>query len=638
MPLQRLDDAAGVRGGFRPKARSVGQAETSAAGLSLPNERAAATLRPDAAQSAHAEDEASLPRGKVLRTYKWRQHYGEDEVTEFDEAHFALEGTFAQNSSAGNKEYQDRLRAIHLAREGRPKAEIAKILGRSEKFVAKWWQLTEKELPVPWGVHAYMTKEMGRNSKGVGKTNNAVQADSDPKDTATWWRDVEVKRKFAEEPQIYDEILQNAKWENDTARTRDFASGAYHLRYDRYGNIKWEGHQKAKYTQGTSPAFDKCIQKLFAEYGIADRTSGILLNWYPDGSAYLGSHRHDCWTALFSFGDERILTIDKTPLLMQHGDLCIFGTQRHGVPVMPEITSGRITVVFFFYPDNMQKQKMWQTVSDPETMAPSRPLVAMLRDKQLSADVEREKIVGSEELRALEELGFGRADAEAALRASRFDVERAAEMLLYVGQTGGADPDSLQLSTSPGKTEIEPLSVRTGRFCRARVGGTPTTASSSGSTSGSSSSTSCSVCDAGSRSTTTLSDDEAASVALAMQLEEMEADERQPDPAMIAAQFEEYEERFKMEDAENWNGHGDLMHSTIARDRLTLEGMDKTTIYSVGHGDMFEKDFLRDVAVPFHSHSLRPATDRLPRRALLAPSTFFGVELEGVLPVSRHRF
>lgn len=38
------------------------------------------------------------------------------------------------------------------------------------------------------------------------------------------------------------------------------------------------------------------------EYGLADRTSGILLNWYPDGDSVLGSHRHDCWTALFSFG------------------------------------------------------------------------------------------------------------------------------------------------------------------------------------------------------------------------------------------------------------------------------------------------------------------------------------------------
>lgn len=32
------------------------------------------------------------------------------------------------------------------------------------------------------------------------------------KDTATWWRDVEVKRKFVDDPAIYEEILQNTEW------------------------------------------------------------------------------------------------------------------------------------------------------------------------------------------------------------------------------------------------------------------------------------------------------------------------------------------------------------------------------------------------------------------------------------------
>ena len=32
-----------------------------------------------------------------------------------------------------------------------------------------------------------------------------------------------------------------------------------------------------------------------------------------------------------------------------YGDLCIFGTQRHGVPVMPEVSDGRITLVYIGY-------------------------------------------------------------------------------------------------------------------------------------------------------------------------------------------------------------------------------------------------------------------------------------------------
>jgi hypothetical protein len=38
------------------------------------------------------------------------------------------------------QEYQDRLRTIHLRKEGLDKAQIAAALGRSERFVAKWWQ------------------------------------------------------------------------------------------------------------------------------------------------------------------------------------------------------------------------------------------------------------------------------------------------------------------------------------------------------------------------------------------------------------------------------------------------------------------------------------------------------------------
>ena len=220
-----------------------------------------------------------------------------------------------------------------------------------------------KEIPRPWGVHEYLTKDMGRNSNGVGATNGATMVEDSVQDTATWWRDVEVKRKFADDPVIYEEILQNTEWKASNARTRDFATGAYHLKYDQRGNIRWEGHQNGKYQPGLSPATDKILQKLFVEYGIADRTSGIITNWYPDGQGNLGSHRHDCWTALFSFGHERILTIDNTPLLMQDGDLCIFGTQRHGVPIMPEITEGRITLVVFFYPNDMQKKG--QRVADP---------------------------------------------------------------------------------------------------------------------------------------------------------------------------------------------------------------------------------------------------------------------------------
>lgn len=635
-PAPRLDEAMGVgRRGFRPEAH----------------------------QSRHASSNIDkAPRGTVLRTYRWSQFHGREEVTEFDEAHFAAEGVFQQNSSEGHKEYQDRLRTIHLRKEGRQKADIAQAIGRSERFVAKWWQKDEKEIPRPLGVHAYLTKTMGRNERDVGATNGASMTKDSVSDTATWWRDVEVRRKFVDDPEIYEEILQNTEWKASNARTRDFATGAYHLKYDQRGNIRWEGHQGGKYKQGLSPAMDKGIQKLFAEYGIVDRTSGIITNWYPDGQGNLGSHRHDCWTALFSFGHERILTIDNTPLLMQDGDLVIFGTQRHGVPIMPEITEGRITLVVFFYPDKMQKQGMWQTITDPETMAPSRPLAKMLREHELGTSAQHDE--GNEKaLLSLQQLGFSRGDAEAALLAAGgTDVERAAEFLIMAGRSTDCTGDVLKQDTSNSVFEntscnhlcveqvtikpVEQTSRRPGRFHRRALAMAVSTepfpgpgieddavcqgssCASAGSVSTAAASSTSSTCPAGTASNASsaaeesdeamarrlqleedrwegkidllgsgvtqgmnggMSDQEVA--ALALQLDELEGRAMGPDPALLAAQFHEYEAAFTMEDAESWNGHGDLMHSPFSREHLSIDKMEKATIYSVGHGDMLERDF-----------------------------------------------
>lgn len=541
---------------------------------------------------------------RVLRTYKWIQFKGREEVTEFDEQHFAAEGLFSQNSSQGHKEYQDRLRAIHLRKEGMEKAAIATALGRSERFVAKWWQKETKEIPRPWGVHEYLTKDMGRNSRGVGATNGASMTEESVQDTATWWRDVEVKRKFADDPAIYDEILQNTEWKASNARTRDFATGAYHLKYDQRGNIRWEGHQNGKYKPGLSPATDKILQKLFAEYGIEDRTSGIITNWYPDGQGNLGSHRHDCWTALFSFGHERILTIDNTPLLMQDGDLCIFGTQRHGVPMMPEITEGRITLVIFFYPNDMQKKGMWQTITDPETMAPSAQLGRMLHNQHLNVQNEKEMLTPQweKELLALQQLGFSHADSMAAIRSTSGDVDAAAELLLMSGagveeplqveshrggrfqkrqaraavspDTEGRGASSVSTDVPPTEEDDEQLAKRLQEEVEMmQVGG--------------------------------MSDAEVA--ALALQLDELEGP-GDFDPSLLAAQFQEYDDKFTMDDAERWNGQGDLMHSPFSREHLSLEKMDPVTLFSVGHGDMLEKDFWEML----QCHSIRVLYDIRP--------------------------
>merc|ERR1712151_1421958 len=62
-------------------------------------------------------------------------------------------------------------------------------------------------------------------------------------------------------------------------------------------------------------------------------------------------HRHDNWTLLLSLGSPRVLTVDRANVLMEDGDVILFGTQSHGVPEMPSCTGGRASVVLMFAPD-----------------------------------------------------------------------------------------------------------------------------------------------------------------------------------------------------------------------------------------------------------------------------------------------
>jgi len=607
MPLQKLSDAVRSREAASPSLDAVCPV--------LPSEAAAG---PRQGQLQQAQESEKAPR--AAKVYRWIEFGNKEQTTEFDEAHFCLEGFFESNSSVGHKEFQDRLRAIHFRKEGKARAEIAGLLGRSEKFVSRWWQKEEKEVPRPWGVHEYLSKEMGQ------KTFNqqASLSEGAPTSTASWWRDVELRRRYHADPAIYEEILQNTEWAQGAARTRDFSTGASHLKYDKEGNLKKQGNQSAKYTRGSSPAFEKLLQKFFAEYGIADRTSGIGLNWYPDGGGVLGSHRHDCWTALFSFGHERILTIDKTPLLLQDSDLVIFGTQRHGVPLMPQVTGGRITVPIFFYPDHLQMKKQWQTLTDPDDPRASRELVKLEKDHALGAAIAGEETFWEDPGRAaslagLVELGFQRDAARAALRGSAFDADGAVELLLLAGAGPQAEAVFV-MDGAEGEAGPLPLASRASR-CRFNRRGAPSVAEAQLEATPASASSSSSApprakagpdSDADSALALQLQMDEErcwsafgappagrglnglaeeSDAGLAAQLEDEERTMLELSQDLLQEQFHEYEEQFKREAAEDWHGHGDLMQSGLARETLSLESMDKVACYSVGHGRLSEKHF-----------------------------------------------
>merc|ERR1711988_1028069 len=105
---------------------------------------------------------------------------------------------------------------------------------------------------------------------------------------------------------------------------------------------------------GICPRFDELIKDMVEDFRLPDpivERYTVKMNWYPDGLARVSPHRHDNWTLLLSLGCPRVLTVDKASVLMEDGDIILFGTQSHGVPEMPSCTGGRLSVVLMFAPD-----------------------------------------------------------------------------------------------------------------------------------------------------------------------------------------------------------------------------------------------------------------------------------------------
>jgi len=557
----------------------------------------------------------SLPSGEGGGADAWpveRVHWlecftGKERTSEFCEATDPT-GNLESNSSSGHKEYQDRLRAIALRTEGKEKGEIAAALGRSAKFVQTWWKKAPKEVPKPPGVHEYLKTE--------------------------FWRDIEIVRGFGKGLGIYEEVVPSAEWLQPMADGAAFNKGGYRLKYDKEGRMRPQGNQHAKdgLVPGKHPKLDKLAQKLLVAQNIDDRVlkrPGVL--WYPDGGADAIEHRHEAWTALMSFGAPRILTIDKHPVLLRDGDLIVFGTQRHGVPKMHsddgtfDDYGGRISVVFFFMPSGQQAQgaEPWRAISDGE--APSRKATAMLRDADLGAAAQLQGLrtgAKAADLAQLEALGFSGEEAAAALKAAGFEVQRAADVLLSGGGPAlmmGLHDESADASQGllhrPGnfdrRQQISALYARLGALQASRAA----------------SSSACSAA-------ATLEDDAALALRLQQEetgagsireggcggesadweemaiLEQLQELEREEDTAgggreALQSQFAAYEEMLDANDAEEWDGRGDLMVREWRRAHLHIEQQDPSTLYALGCGTLREQVFFELLSM----HSIRVLYD-----------------------------
>eukprot|EP00435_Cladocopium_sp_Y103_P036101 s69_g9.t1 len=271
-----------------------------------------------------------------------------------------VSGVISSASTGPLRDYQER------ARKGLSKTEISEKVGRSEHWVKRWWREHPATLERPAGSRDVVLKKASINA----------------------FRDLDIRRRFISEDSTYKSLVDKVTWRQAKVVARDPNTGELALRYNEKGQSLSAGRQVADYSGGLD-FLDEILQKVlhglhycqvhwFTQMNIRDPQARIFMNFYADGKDKVAAHRHDFWTCLLSFGSPRILTVDNRPVLLRDGDLIVFGTQNHGVPPMPDISDGRVSLVIFFYPDADNLERQWQTINEDEEEKSSADVVQLL--------------------------------------------------------------------------------------------------------------------------------------------------------------------------------------------------------------------------------------------------------------------
>mmetsp|Transcript_120495 Transcript_120495/g.239827 ORF Transcript_120495/g.239827 Transcript_120495/m.239827 type:complete len:394 (-) Transcript_120495:206-1387(-) len=146
----------------------------------------------------------------------------------------------------------------------------------------------------------------------------------------------------------YAECASAFPWEQAVLRKRNYETGEVTI------TSTASSRQDCSFPPGLRtglPHLDEVLAKMRDDFKIEDPGAYVLCNWYLDGNTSIAPHQHDFWSAILSFGASRIFLLDGQPILLAHGDLLVFGTQRHSVPKMPQVEEGRISVCIFWYPE-----------------------------------------------------------------------------------------------------------------------------------------------------------------------------------------------------------------------------------------------------------------------------------------------
>lgn len=287
------------------------------------------------------------------------RYYGKDGSLVTVPTEREVGGHLASASSPAVAEYQARLAAAALCREGCDVAAVACCLSKPLEWAEQWCQPETHSIPRPRSLPDWLPTDC--------------------------FRDVELRRGYADEAEckaILHELLSrsvsrstdcsaDAFWRPALYLNRSRETGELEVATDGQGQpVVANSRLQASYDGGIA-ALDAVLSRSMLQWGIVTAGCRVLLNRYDSGEASIATHRHDFWSVLLSLGGERVFLLDERPILLRAGDLLVMGTQKHGVPRQPDRQDTRVSVALFFEPPRAAAMQRWRASAAPERLSSS---------------------------------------------------------------------------------------------------------------------------------------------------------------------------------------------------------------------------------------------------------------------------
>ena len=136
---------------------------------------------------------------------------------------------------------------------------------------------------------------------------------------------------------IYEYLLNNLEWQD----------GIYSRKYKKM--------TRKSYLVNDTNEMDKFIEDIvidiLSKINKGENTYamfGTYINYYRDGNDFLPSHSHpNTLQLVISLGATRTLYVGKKEYKIKSGDVILFGSSSHNIPIESEITEGRISIATF---------------------------------------------------------------------------------------------------------------------------------------------------------------------------------------------------------------------------------------------------------------------------------------------------